>query len=779
MGFSLGRVGGLAIALGAGAAVMAFMPVASADTTTGSSSRHSTGHTKQSKPKVGSHASRSATSKSGPASRPTARVAGARSAAAVPALPAPEEVVRYFVGNGTAAHPDGGILVGNGYSWTASSCTTVCNGGNAGLLGNGGAGYNGGDGGNAGWIGNGGNGGAGVDGGAGGTGGVGGLLAGSGGSGGAGSAATAAGATGGAGGAGGGVGRISLWGNGGDGGAGGAGMSGGSGQAGGDGGIGGTGGAAGFIGVGGAGGQGGAGAALGYGLSAGTGGIGGDGGNAGWVGDGGSGGAGLTAAAGGSGGRGGLFFGSGGAGGAGGEANPGGIGGAGGDGGSTGLLSLWGNGGAGGSGGAGGFGYAGGAGGAGGNGGAGGAAGLFGIVGARGARGDDGTDDMVPALDPTGWSTTVYQNLVQAISRDAGQGKIAVFDFDNTTQARDVSEAMMAYVQLNGVIDPTTLSTALFPSFMTSTGEVSVTQGVYTYYEALLDSLSNDPFGEYSSLTMPSSVFDGYSVDDFVGVTSAVYDNGAAEADLTTGQESMILGAGQPFVYPQMADLQGNLIAHGYRVYIVSAGITWAVRWMVQNAENPTIAAKYGEDATLPLDHVIGINTVMKDSTTGQLVTDYELTFQNPDEAYINLDPTRLSQLGITAMPDGLSSWRGGKVGAIVNYILQGPISVGDLFLVGGDSTGDIEMLNEAGVHLTIDRMDQPDLVQAFVDNAAANPAGLWLMQPTIETAPVGFLPTQCEMNTKIANYPNLTQSVGESLATLTGSGRLGSFGAC
>ncbi len=392
-----------------------------------------------------------------------------------------------------------------------------------------------------------------------------------------------------------------------------------------------------------------------------------------------------------------------------------------------------------------------------------------------------GVDDTVPALDPSGWTSTVYQNLTQAISRDAGQGKIAVFDFDNTTQARDISEAMMAYVQLNGVIDPTTLPTALFPSFATSdsAGEASITQGVYTYYEAVLDSLANDPFGEYSSLTMPSSVFNGYSIADFLGVTSAVYDNGAAEADLTTGQESMILSAGQPFIYPQMADLQGNLIAHGYQVYIVSAGITWAVRWMVQNAENPTITAKYGDGAAIPLDHVVGINTLMKDTTTGQIVTDYQLVFQNPDEDYINLDPQRMSQLQILGTPDGLSSWRGGKVGAIVNYITQGPISVGDLFLVGGDSTGDIEMLNEAGIHLTIDRMDQPALVDAFVQNADSFPDGLWLMQPTIETAPVGFLPTQCVMNTKIAGYPNLTQSVAESMAALEGSGRMGSFGAC
>ncbi len=77
----------------------------------------------------------------------------------------PGDVISYFVSNGTAEHPDAGLLAGNGYSFTASSCTDTagCTGGNGGLLlGNGGAGFYGGDGGRGGWLGNGGDGGAGL-----------------------------------------------------------------------------------------------------------------------------------------------------------------------------------------------------------------------------------------------------------------------------------------------------------------------------------------------------------------------------------------------------------------------------------------------------------------------------------------------------------------------------------------------------------------------------------------------------------------------------------------
>lgn len=88
-------------------------------------------------------------------------------------------ITRFLFGNGTADHPDAGILVGDGYSYTgyAGACTAgACNGGKGGLIGSGGDGYNGGNGGSAGWFGDGGDGGDSEPGGAAGKGGQGGLF---------------------------------------------------------------------------------------------------------------------------------------------------------------------------------------------------------------------------------------------------------------------------------------------------------------------------------------------------------------------------------------------------------------------------------------------------------------------------------------------------------------------------------------------------------------------------------------------------------------------------
>ena len=180
----------------------------------------------------------------------------------------PGSILRAFVGNGTADNPNGGLLAGNGFSYSAASCPTgSCDGGNGGILGNGGAAYNGGNGGAAGWFGRGGAGGDAVTVASGGNGGRGGWLLGDGGSGGSGAPAPYGAAdSGGAGGSGGTAGL--LFGDGGVGGVGGNGITtaGGSGGVGGDGGFilsqGGHGGAGGSGTTGGSGGAGGVGRTL-------------------------------------------------------------------------------------------------------------------------------------------------------------------------------------------------------------------------------------------------------------------------------------------------------------------------------------------------------------------------------------------------------------------------------------------------------------------------------------------------------------------------------------
>ena len=157
-----------------------------------------------------------------PANPPVGAVVASAGAAAT-ANPI-ADFVRIFVGSGTAENPNAGVLIGNGYSYTSygGACTTgACNGGTAGLIGNGGDGFAGGHGGSAGWFGSGGTGGAATAvGGTGGRGGAGGLFVGDGGQGGSGGPGS------GTGGDGGNAGALSFVGTGGLGGVGGVGIDG-------------------------------------------------------------------------------------------------------------------------------------------------------------------------------------------------------------------------------------------------------------------------------------------------------------------------------------------------------------------------------------------------------------------------------------------------------------------------------------------------------------------------------------------------------------------------
>ena len=145
-------------------------------------------------------------------------------------------------------------------------------------------------------------------------------------------------------------------------------------------------------------------------------------------------------------------------------------------------------------------------------------------------------DSTVPALDRAGWTESTYQKLTETINGSTGQGKTVVFDFDNTTQARDISEAILAQVQKANTVDPASLSPAMYPPFTDATGaEVSIAKGVSDYYDAVLDSAGEaDPFREYSSLTMPATMLSGRTLSDFLALTATVYDGGAGAADLTS-----------------------------------------------------------------------------------------------------------------------------------------------------------------------------------------------------------------------------------------------------
>jgi cell division septum initiation protein DivIVA len=61
-------------------------------------------------------------------------------------------------------------------------------------------------------------------------------------------------------------------------------------------------------------------------------------------------------------------------------------------------------------------------------------------------------------------------------------------------------------------------------------------------------------------------------------------------------------------------------------------------------------------------------------------------------------------------------------------------------------------MLNRATNRLVVSRMNKPDLAEGFANEIKKAPDANWMLQPTINSAPVGFLPSKCEMAQKTAD---------------------------
>ena len=70
-------------------------------------------------------------------------------------------------------------------------------------------------------------------------------------------------------------------------------------------------------------------------------------------------------------------------------------------------------------------------------------------------------------------------------------------------------------------------------------------------------------------------------------------------------------------------------------------------------------------------------------------------------------------------------------------------------------------------------------LAEGFAAEIAKAPEANWMVQPTINSAPAGFVATRCALNERTARTPEVLAAADKSLSALTGTGRLGSFDDC
>ncbi len=377
------------------------------------------------------------------------------------------------------------------------------------------------------------------------------------------------------------------------------------------------------------------------------------------------------------------------------------------------------------------------------------------------------------------WTQANRDALNELITKHAGQNRSAIFDWDNTSAARDVGAAGFAQLVVNGDLAPGKVPAAFMPAF--TQGGVTYDSNDVSAYKSGLAKYTNDTKTDtdYPGNVWPSQIYGmiGKTVAEASAVVGDAYANGSGSQDVGTGNLTKV-GTGpyaqpRPFLYPEMIDLYGCLITNGFDVRVASASPTWAVRTIVREALNPALAAKFGHDVAVPAPNVMGISWMLKDKQTGQLVNDSVLVRSSSPEgvAYAAGDPAALRRYLITTLPSGIPVDDAGKPANVLEWVTP-DIPV----LVAGDSNGDLANLTRAENRLWVARLTSPDLAESVVPIHRNSPDG-WIVQPTLYLEDPGFISSRSDLDERLPLLPaTALPQIDQSINTLTKAGMLSGF---
>ncbi len=375
------------------------------------------------------------------------------------------------------------------------------------------------------------------------------------------------------------------------------------------------------------------------------------------------------------------------------------------------------------------------------------------------------------------WNPAVKARLEKLIAANAGQGKICVFDFDNTTICRDIGEATMAAMNEAGVLTLEKHNKCIDPvSFMLDGKKITMdtAKNLPAYYEDFLSAtkhhdLESTPYENGYGWVV--QIMAPMSPADWLPYSEKAFADGVSESDTKSAdlKETKINGYRMPFFYPEMVDLYGVLLKNGYKLYISSASNVHTVRWMVLNKLNPRIQALHGKDLAIPAQNVIGISCLMIDDRTGKLCKDPYLV--NESEKYAQCDAEELSHYQLTPQICHPMNGYFGKVANIMKYI-----TVNRPFLIAGDSSNDLPMLNRSENRIWITRLEKMGYQKTLVKVMKDALPGQWFVQPVLYKKAPGFVSSQADLNKRLASKPKKLAKAGAVVKFLEGSGALSDF---
>lgn len=258
------------------------------------------------------------------------------------------------------------------------------------------------------------------------------------------------------------------------------------------------------------------------------------------------------------------------------------------------------------------------------------------------------------------WPAEAATKLNSLIKTHANKGEYAVFDMDNTSYRHDLSEALLAYLDNKGILTRDHLDPAL--KLIPFKDIQNEKEGLYSYYLRLceVDDLICYPWIAQS--------FSGLTLRELKGhVDELIASQKAITVRYIEGDKIVNGTVYPPRIFTGMIELYHKLQENGIDVYVMTAANEELVRMVASDPQ-------YGYN--VKPQNVIGVNVLLKNPQTGELVTARKQIMENRYVPNNNLD------LQVTAYLVNPMTWFEGKAGSILGWIDQWRKPI----LTGGDT---------------------------------------------------------------------------------------------
>ncbi|KAI4664170.1 uncharacterized protein J4E79_003672 [Alternaria viburni] len=285
------------------------------------------------------------------------------------------------------------------------------------------------------------------------------------------------------------------------------------------------------------------------------------------------------------------------------------------------------------------------------------------------------------------WPAEAATALSTMIAKNANQSNYAVFDMDNTSYRYDLEESLLPFLENRGILTRDNLDPTL--KLVDFKDTANFTESLYSYYNRLCE------IDDFVCYPWAAQIWSGFTLRELkTYVDELMAYNSSIPTKYWDGDEVTSSSVNPPKVFRGQVELYNALMDNGIAVYVISAAHEELVRMV---ASDP----KYGYN--VPPQNVIGVTTVLKNVTSGELTNARKQITEGTYNETANLD------LVVTPYLWTPATWFAGKWAAILTYIDQWKRPI----LAGGDTPGSDSYMQfhgvdtaKGGVHLWINRRD-------------------------------------------------------------------------